>query len=731
MSKLLIVESPAKSKTIEKYLGSNYQVLSSVGHIRDIPKSASKKANAVDVANGFTPNYEVIKGKERVISDLRKAAKEADEIIIATDPDREGEAIAWHIKEVLKLDEDDYSRVTFNEITKDAIIDALKRPRKIDYDLKTAQEARRVLDRLFGYGLSGLIWTKVRYGLSAGRVQSPALRILAEREREIMAFVPETYWSITADVKTKAGKIITLEYKDDVWDKKEVDKIEKVFKTKSEFTITDISEKEQLRNPNPPYTTSTLQQSASNRLGFSPSRTMRAAQKLYEAGHITYMRTDSPALSKQATAAIAAFVTDEFGKDYLEVKVFKSKSKNAQEAHEGIRPTTINKPHAGITEDEKKLYDLIWKRTVSSQMKPAVSLKTKVVAEIDKSIGEFSVSGSRIIFDGWLKVFPEAAGDDVILPSLSVGDILTLLQLNTQEKQTTPPNRYSEAGLIKELEKRGIGRPSTYAATIKTLEEREYASKEARTLFPTELGMLISGFLEEHFATYISDVFTAHMEDDLDLMSMGKKEYVATLKEFYDAFTKSVTSKKDIPKITSLGPVEDFVCPMCESAMEWKLARNGKFMSCVKFPECAGARKEDGSIMEGPKEIGEACPECSDKFPDEGKLVLREGKFGMFVSCARYPKCKFIKEDEETKRANETDVKCTECKDGMMMKRMGRFGEFYSCTNYPDCKHAIKTKPTGNLCPLCSKLMMEGTKTIPERCSVKTCPMHRPDKFNS
>lgn len=732
MTKLLIVESPAKSKTIEKYLGSNYQVLSSVGHIRDIPKSASKKANAVDIENGFKPNYINIEKKEKVIAELQKAARRADHVLIATDPDREGEAIGWHIKEVLELGDKDYDRVTFNEITKDAVVEALKHPRKIDDDLKTAQEARRVLDRLFGYGLSGLIWTKVRYGLSAGRVQSPALRILSEREREIQAFIPDDYFQITAETKDASGHVLTISYHHDIYDVKEKDLVEEECSKKKEFTITSVKESEAQRKPNAPFTTSTLQQTASNRLGFSPARTMRAAQKLYEAGMITYMRTDSPSLSKQALGQIGGFIEENFGKEYLEIKQFSSKSKNAQEAHEGVRPTDVGRTRAGRTEDEKALYDLIWKRTVASQMVPARSLRTKITASNSDHIDDFSISGSRLIYDGWLKAFPEAKGDDTLLPELSKGDVLRLLQLNTEAKQTTPPNRYSEAGLVKELEARGIGRPSTYAATIKTLVDREYVTKEGRTLIPTDLGMVISGFLEEHFGEYISDDFTAAMEDDLDLMAVGKKDYVKTLSAFYEPFTKQVDSKKDIEKLTTIGPVEDpsITCPECDSPMDWKLSKTGKFMSCRRFPDCQGARTEEGKKLEGPKDLGKPCPKCTENNKKEpGTLVLREGRFGQFISCSTYPKCKYIEEDEETKKANSTGVDCVECKDGEMMKKMGRFGEFYACSNYPDCKNAIKAKPTGRHCPMCQALMMEGTKTIPERCSKKECPMHRPDRL--
>lgn len=740
--KLLIVESPSKSKTIEKYLGSNYKVLSSVGHIRDIPKSASKKANAVDIEHGFKANYQTIAGKEKVIKELQMAAKQADHVLIATDPDREGEAIGWHVKEVLKLKDADYDRVTFNEITKDAVVEALKHPRKIDDNLRIAQEARRVLDRLFGYGLSGLIWKKVRYGLSAGRVQSPALRILAEREREIQAFIPDDYFTASVDVKDETGHILTMSYAHDMYDVKERDLVEKTCKENATFTIKDIKETEASRKPAAPFTTSTLQQAASNRIGFSPARTMRAAQKLYEAGMITYMRTDSPGLSQASMSMISGFVETQFGKQYLQPTVYKSKSKNAQEAHEAVRPTDISRLQAGRTDDEKALYDLIWKRTVSSQMTPAKTLRTKIQASNSSDIKDFSISGSRLLFDGWLKAFPEARGDDVLLPELKKGAELRLLQLHIEAKQTTPPNRYSEAGLVKELEARGIGRPSTYAAIIKTLVDRTYVEKEGRTLFPTELGMVISGFLEEHFTGYISDEFTASMEDDLDLMSVGKKDYVKTLDEFYKPFTQSIADKEDIEKLTTIGPVEDekMTCPECDSPMDWKLSKSGKFMSCRRFPDCTGARTNEGKILEGPKDLGKPCPKCVDRVAEgltvkqlekhpQGTLVLREGRFGQFVSCSTYPKCKYIEEDPVTAAENATGVKCPECSDGEMSKRQGRFGEFYSCTNYPDCKNAIKAKPTGDLCEMCGALMMEGTKTIPTRCCKKECPMHRPDKL--
>lgn len=722
--KLVIVESPSKAKTIEKYLGSDYSVAASVGHIRDIPKS---NKNAIDIDSGFKPNYEVIKGKEKVINELASKAKKADETLLAPDPDREGEAIAWHIKEVLedKKIKTPIRRVSFNEITESAVKEAIAHPREIDDALRKAQEARRVLDRLVGYDLSGLIWKKVRYGLSAGRVQSPALRILMEREREIRAFIPEQYYSIIGNFEAK-NQEFELKCDEEPKEKEETERILKIAKEKP-WAITKIKQTESSRASRAPFTTSTLQQSASTRLGFSPSRTMQIAQKLYESGHITYMRTDNITMSNEAVKAITGLVISKYGKEYSKPTFYKSKSKSAQEAHEAIRPTKISeKNEAGATADQKKLYKLIWERAVSSQMSPAKLMKTKLSANLDgNEIPDFSASGSRILFDGWLRVDTRSRGEENEVPNLKEGDKIKLSSIDAEEKETTPPNRYTEAGLIKELEKRGIGRPSTYATIMKTLSDRGYANKEGRTLFPTDTGDVVSSFLEKHFEKYISDSFTAKMEDELDDIAKGKEEYSKMLGDFYIPFQKDVLSKEDIPKLTDLGNApEEFPCPICGKKMLWKLSRNGKFMSCSNFPDCVGARQADGSILQPPKELGENCPKCKN-----GKLVEREGRFGIFISCSNYPKCKFIKESEEEQNRKKTGVKCTECKGGEMVEKRGRFGIFYSCSNYPECKNAIKAKPTGEKCNLCGKLMMEGTKTIPERCSDKNCPNHNPHKI--
>ena len=728
--KLLIVESPAKAKTIGKYLGDEYEVVASVGHIRDLPKSNKK---AIDIEGGFIPHYEIVKGKEKVISEIKRKASKSDEIILATDPDREGEAIAWHISELIKNKSAEsgiknhelrIKRVTYHEITEDAIKEALGNPRDIDENLKTAQEARRVLDRLVGYDLSGLIWKKVRYGLSAGRVQSPALRILMEREREIRAFKSETFWTITALLKNKNNIEYVFTCEEEPRDKNEVERIIDIGK-KEDWEIKDIKETEVKRSPRPPFITSTLQQAASSRLGFAPSRTMGIAQKLYESGFITYMRTDSTNLSENAKNQIASVVEKKFGRQNLQLRNYAKKSKNAQEAHEAIRPSDLFREGAGHNEEQKKLYKLIWGRAVSSQMIDAKVLRTRVLANtINENIPNFVLNGSRTISDGWLLADPIAKTEDVEVPKFQKEEKLKLSSIDSEEKQTQPPARYSEAGLVKELEKRGIGRPSTYASIIKTLLDRGYIVKEQRALLPTDTGDVVSSFLEENFANYISDTFTAEMEDELDEIAAGKRGYEKTLRDFYTPFLKDVKSKEKITKLTNLGEADPkWKCPVCGSSMIIKLGRSGKFLSCSRFPDCKGARTIEGEELAGPKDTGEICPECG-----KANLVERDGKFGRFIACSRYPKCKFVKKSPEEENRSKTGVKCPVCKEGEMVERRGRFGIFYSCSNYPRCKNAIKAKPTGNICQMCGSLMMEGTKTIPERCSNKQCVMHNPHK---
>ena len=629
--KLVIVESPAKAKTIEKYLGKEYIVRASVGHIRDLPKSNKK---AIDIEGGFVPQYEITPGKDKVVHELSDLAKKADEILLATDPDREGEAIAWHIAELLGLKK--AKRIVFHEITESAIKEAVGNPRLIDQHLREAQEARRVLDRLVGYDLSGIIWKKVRYGLSAGRVQSPALRIIIEREREIRAFIPETFWRLKAKVESQSNEAFEIVCAEEPRDKELVDRI-LTDGEKYPWHVVDVKETEVARVPRAPFTTSTLQQTASTRLGLSPSRTMQIAQKLYEAGFITYMRTDSTNLAAQAQAEILAVVAKNYGKEFAQARTYKTKSKNAQEAHEAIRPTSPGKMRAGHTPEQERLYVLIWQRTIASQMADAKMLRTKITANIEGAsspIPDFNANGSRVLSRGWLSADPDAQGEEVTLPKVTPGEILKLLELNSEEKQTEPPPRYTEAGLVKELEKRDIGRPSTYASILKTLQDRGYVIKEGKALFPTDTGDVVSSFLEEHFTTYISDTFTAEMEQELDDIAEGKREYAKTLKAFYDPFSKEVKKREKIEKVTNLGEAHpDMKCPKCGGAMVIKLSKNGKFLSCARFPDCDGARTFDGAELADPRPTGEKCPDCKT-----GELVEREGRFGKFIACGNYPK---------------------------------------------------------------------------------------------
>ena len=717
--KLLIVESPSKAKTIEKYLDHEYRVVASIGHIRDLPKS---NKDAIDIEGGFIPRYVISPGKESVVGEIKALAKKSDTILLATDPDREGEAIAWHVAVTCGIQ--DPKRVLFYEITEKAVKEAVAHPRKLDTNLRKAQEARRVLDRLVGYDLSGLIWKKVRYGLSAGRVQSPALHILVEREKEIRAFIPKTYHVIVAECLTEKRKKIVFTCTEQPAEKKRAEEILMIARKKS-WEIIDVTATEAARRPYAPFTTSTLQQAGSSRLGMSPSRTMRAAQKLYEKGHITYMRTDSISLSETALPEIIAAVKKEFGEQYLAVRRYKTKSKNAQEAHEAIRPTDPSKKSVGLTDDEKKLYTLIRIRTLASQMAEAKILRTKILANTEgRALPDFGANGSHLLFDGWLALDTAARSDDVEVPKVTPGAPLTLKDIQAEAKETEPPKRYTEAGLVKELEKRGIGRPSTYAAIVKTIQDRGYVTKEGKALQATDVGVVVDDFLFQHFEHIVSETFTADMENKLDEIAAGKREYEETLKDFYTPFTKEIKSKDKIEKVTNIGDAPAGTkCPKCGAKMVIKLARNGKFFSCSRFPECDGALTDEGKVVLPPKETGESCPQCQD-----GKLIERDGKFGKFIACSNFPKCKFIKKSADNDQQS-TGVKCPVCKKGEMTERHGRFGIFYSCSHYPDCKNAIKAKPTGEICKLCGALMMEGTKTIPNRCSNKACKNHRPDKL--
>lgn len=634
--KLVVVESPSKAKTISKYLGDDFVVRASVGHIRDLPKSNKK---AVDIEHGFTPHYEIVAKKADIIEDIASQASKAGEIILATDPDREGEAIAWHIAEVLKDKlgagiKKKTRRIAFHEITKDAVNEAMRHPRDIDEHLREAQEARRVLDRIVGYDLSGLIWKKVRYGLSAGRVQSPALRIIMEREREIRDFKPETYWTIAGEWLTSKKEQLRLACSVEPRDKREVEAILATAKSEK-WSVTDVEESEVRRSPRAPFITSTLQQAASTRYGFTPSRTMAIAQKLYEAGHITYMRTDSTNMGDQAIAQIASIVKKSYGESYFQARKYTTKSKNAQEAHEAIRPSTFAKAGAGSTDEQKKLYRLIWQRAVASQMSDAVMARTKISANVSSaSIPAFEATGSRISFDGWLKADPESVGEEMNLPKAKKGEPLELASIASEEKQTQPPSRYTEAGLVKELEKRGIGRPSTYASICKTIEDRGYVERENRSLKPTDTGDVVSTFLEEYFPSYISDGFTAEMENKLDEIANGERSYEKTLSEFYGPFHKDVKSKEKLEKATNLGLADErFKCPKCGSRMEIKLGRNGKFLSCMRYPDCEGALTIEGLEFKKDEPIG---TDPATGLP----IFVLNGRFGPYVQLGVKPEKK-------------------------------------------------------------------------------------------
>ncbi len=684
--KLLIVESPAKAKTISKYLDGKFDVVASIGHIRDLPKSNKK---AIDIENGFVPHYEISKGKEKVVAEISKKSKTAEDVFLATDPDREGEAIAWHIKEACHLKKP--KRVVFHEITETAIKEAIENPRHIDENLKEAQEARRVLDRLVGYDLSGLVWKKVRYGLSAGRVQSPALRIVMEREREIREFKPEDFWVIKAEAETNKKEKFEIFLEEEIKSEKEAFHIVETCNSKKIGEISDVKQTEIKKTPRVPFITSTLQQTASTRLGFSPSRTMSLAQKLYEAGHITYMRTDSTTLSKNALGQIASVVEKNFGKEFLQFHTFSTKSKNAQEAHEAIRPTHLNILKAGRNTDEQKLYNLIWTRTIASQMKDAKILRTKISVSVDGIKEKFIANGSVILDRGFMIADKESEGDEVRLPKVEVKEKLKIENCQSEGKQTEPPNRYSEAGLVKELEKRGIGRPSTYASILRTIEERGYVEKINKALHPTDTGEVVSSFLEENFPHYISDGFTAEMEDKLDLIADGKETYVDTLKDFYKPFSKEIKEKDKLSKATNLGEADSkFKCPVCQSGMVIKLGKNGKFLSCSKYPKCDGALTIDGIEIKKDEPIGIDTVTGLPIFVLVGRFgpyvqlgIKEKGKGKTKPKMASIPKDKNLNEVtiEDAKKYLSLPKELGENPENgkMITANIGRFGPYIVC----------------------------------------------------
>ncbi|HEX9112997.1 MAG TPA: type I DNA topoisomerase, partial [Nitrospirota bacterium] len=665
MKSLVIVESPAKAKTISKYLGRNYTVKASVGHIMDLPKSKL----GVDIENDFEPKYIMIKGKAPVVKELKSAAKKADRILIATDPDREGEAIAFHVAETISdsAKTQEIYRVLFNEITKKAILQAIEHPGKIDNNKVDAQQARRVLDRLVGYQISPILWQKVRRGLSAGRVQSVALRLICEREDEIKAFVPEEFWSLTAFLEGKLppqfeAKLIKKdEEKLRVKNNDEVQQILTGLQGKA-YVVSKVEKKERRRNPVAPFTTSKLQQEAGRKLGFTAKRTMGIAQSLYEGvdvgdegavGLITYMRTDSTRVGKEAQDEVRDFIAGKYGKDYLPEKppVYAS-AKSAQEAHEAIRPTSVLREPDAIRQylegDQYKLYKLIWNRFVASQMNPAVIDQTSV--DIKAGDYTFRASGSVVKFPGFMAVYLEEKPEDqaaeedneeAVLPLLVEGEALTLVKLDPKQHFTQPPPRYSEALLVKTLEEKGIGRPSTYAAIISTIQERDYVNKVENKFRPTELGVLVSNLLVSHFPVVMDVAFTAKMEEELDKIEEGQMQWVAAVRDFYTPFSESLEkAQAEMKDFKAEQTPTDIACEKCGKPMVIKWGRNGQFLACSGYPDCKNTkpfiRTESGAVEAAPEETtDEICPKCGSG------MIVKRGRFGKFLACSRYPDCNY------------------------------------------------------------------------------------------
>ena len=639
-NKLVIVESPSKAKTIKKFLGKNYQVIASQGHIIDLPASKF----GIDVDNNFAPQYIVVRGKAKIVKEIKDEAKKADQVYLATDPDREGEAIAWHISNTLNIDKSKKCRIEFNEITENTVKEAVKNPRTIDLDLVNAQQARRILDRIVGYKLSPILWKKVKSGLSAGRVQSVALRIIMDRERQIRDFKPEEYWLLTAKLK-KDGEnrlIIAKFYGDNkgeikLSNKKQVDDIISKINNK-DYIIKEIKKSIRKKNPAPPFTTSSMQQEASRKLGYSVKKTMMLAQRLYEAGYITYMRTDSTRISEEARTAAKKYIVSSFGANYYENRYYKAKA-GAQDAHEAIRPTKIDnlvKIADSLERDEKRLYSLIYHRFLASQMTSAVYDTTKVTINVNDYI--FIANGSILKFDGFMKLYIEnkdeenQEDDEYILPELEVGNKLKQKELLPEQKFTEPPARYTEASLVKYLEEKGIGRPSTYAPIISTLLDRLYVEKEKKYLIPTKLGEIVDNLLEQNFKDIVDIKFTAGMENQLDEIAEGHEDYIKMLKDFYNPFITNLNQVEDkIEKVKIPEEVTDIKCELCGRNMVIKQGKYGKFLACSGYPECRNTKP----II---RTISEPCPKCG------GKVLIKKTKKGrIFYVCENSPKtCDYI-----------------------------------------------------------------------------------------
>ena len=744
---LLIVESPTKVKTLKKFVGRDFVIMASVGHLKDLPKSKL----GVDVDNNFSPEYITIRGKGKILSDLKKEAKKANDIYLAPDPDREGEAIAYHIgNEVAKHTEGKIYRVMFNEITKSAVKEAIKNPTEVNINRFYAQQARRILDRLVGYKISPLLWKKVQPGLSAGRVQSVALRIVCDRENEIKAFKSEEYWTITLDVEGQVkpkfqSKLFKIDgNKAEIANQVSADEVVKNLKN-AEFILDGLVKKERKRNPVAPFITSTLQQEASRKLNFSPKKTMMIAQRLYEGlpvgsrgtvGLITYMRTDSTKFSVEATEAIRDYIVNRYGDKFCpkEPNVYKSK-KSAQEAHEAIRPTDVSIVPSEIKEylekDMFRLYELIWARSVSCQMVPAILDTTTFDIKAGQYL--FRSNGSIVKFSGFMQVYVESGDDeaaekdikpgDKILPELSKGEKLKLLEIDPEQHFTQPPARFSEAMLVKKLEEEGVGRPSTYAAIISVIKDRAYVESEERRLAPTKLGYLVSDLLLEYFPKFMTTKFTADMESQLDQIEFGETEWVKTLQSFYTPFKLNLDEAEK--KIGDSEVEEtDEICDKCSQPMIVKWGRFGKFMACSGYPDCKNTKQiskegSDGKAVSESTAVEGTCEKC------QSSLVLKVGRFGKFIACSNYPDCKFTK-------PIDLGIKCPkdDCKGKIAARRSKKGRMFYGCTAYPNCDFVSWDKPVPEPCPKCNNAYTvekwkkdEGTSII---CPESECDYKKP-----
>ncbi|MEC0255935.1 type I DNA topoisomerase [Paenibacillus lautus] len=679
---LVIVESPAKAKTIGKYLGSKYIVKASMGHVRDLPKSQI----GVEVENDFNPKYITIRGKGSVLKELKDASKKVKKVYLAADPDREGEAIAWHLAHALELDDTQSLRVVFNEITKTAVKDAFKTPRKINMDLVNAQQARRILDRLVGYKISPILWKKVKKGLSAGRVQSVAVKIILDRENEISAFVPEEYWTITAKLAIK-GSAFEAKFtqlngaKKELTNEQEVNEILEAIRDAS-FQVGEVKERERQRHPSPPFTTSSLQQEAARKLGFRAAKTMSVAQQLYEGvelgkegtvGLITYMRTDSTRISGTAQEEAKEYITEKYGDPFVpeSPRQYSKKAANAQDAHEAIRPTSVLRDPESMkpfmSRDQLRLYKLVWERFVASQMSSAVLDTLSVDITAGKTV--FRATGSKVRFPGFMKVYVEGNDDgtteeDKYLPELHSGDILEKQDIEPKQHFTQPPPRYTEARLVRTLEELGIGRPSTYAPTLETIQKRGYVAIEEKKFMPTELGELVIEQMEQFFPEILNVEFTANMEEDLDHVEEGSEDWVKVLAEFYESFEKRLeVAEEEMKEIEIEDEVSDEICEKCGKPLVYKLGRFGKFLACSGFPDCRNTKP----IV---KDIGVACPKCK-----EGHVVERRSKKGrIFFGCDRYPECDFVSWDKPSTKP------CPNCS-SLMVEKKSKQGIKLQCTS--------------------------------------------------